>query len=147
MIARHFTVPMAARMYHVPLVDYCESTPEPNRWGVLIGSGCGLMMSVMDVVPFRFCLDADELHLAADPSRAYALAQFIAIAARLEGVALVGWFSITDPAPLANAFAALDPPGLLYMGDMQGRRPDVPGTVDTLEQFLTAARARWNPRA
>jgi hypothetical protein len=138
---KRLDVPTFARAYDVPLVDYCEGDDAPDRWGLLIGSGCGLMMSVMDHVPFRYCVDADTLRLHL-PSRAYALAQLTAAAGRLEGVALVGWFSISDPEPLRAAFAELNPPGLVYAGATRLR---VPGEVETLQQFLDAARKRWSP--
>ncbi len=138
-----WTVKLASRMYSIPLIDYCDGDALPDRWGVLFGSGCGLMMAVMDEVPFRFCIDTDTLDLRA-PGRAYALAQFVTMASCVDegGVALVGSFSISDPAPLRQAFAGLARPGVVYVVDV---RLGVPGEVDSLGAFLAAARARWAP--
>lgn len=64
------------------------------------------MMAVMDTCPaLRWCLDIDTL--TADSQ----LAKWLVWMDRLvDPLAVVGWFSITDPAPLRTALAPL--PGI-----------------------------------
>jgi hypothetical protein len=140
-----WTTSLAAEMYRIPLIDYgpadgCESYP--HRWGVLLGSGCGMMMGIMDEIPFRYCVDVDDMRLKDHPERAYQLQQFVYMASKLDGIALAGWFSISNPEPYRLAFADLDPPGVVYAGNV---RLGVPGEVSSLQDFLDAARRRWDP--
>lgn len=139
------TVKHAARLYAMPLIDYGDDQDAyEDRRGVLLGSGCGLMMGVMDAVPFRWCMDTDELKLHQNPYRVYQLTQFVEMVSRAPdgGIALAGWFSISDPTPFRTAFAELDPPGIVYAGNV---RLGVPGEVSSLEEFIVAARDAVNP--
>ena len=113
-----------ARSYFVGLHDY-----ERPASGVLISSGSGSMLATMDVCPrFRWCLDIDALRPEAR------LAEWIAWLPRVsELVGVVGWFSITDPAPLRAALEAL-PAELVHV-----YVPDVPlpgRRYATLEEFV-----------
>jgi hypothetical protein len=87
-----------ARGYRIPLIDYSRPSS-----GLLVSSGAGCMMAAMDSCPaLRWCLDIDQL---APESR---LAQFLAAAEHLaRPIAVLGWFSITDPVPLRAALAGL----------------------------------------
>lgn len=123
-----FMVEQAAKLYGVPLVDLERGN------GVLISSGCGLMMAVVDQVPFRWCVDTDKLTKA----QQHALASFVELAAASGPVAVCGWFSYSDPAPLIAAIRACPKP-LAYSG---GKRFGVDGEHDSLERFVAAcARA------
>lgn len=122
-----FTLEQASRLYGVPLIDY----ERPTARGLLVSSGSGIMMSVMDKVPsLRWCVDVDGL------GRRARLADFLVIAdAVVERIAVCGWFSITDPAPLRNAVAALPRAPLVYVGHIElgaGRQ------MATLGEFIDA---------
>ena len=92
--------------YYVPLADYGAHRGD---W-LLLSSGCGIMMAVMDADQrFRWCVDVDGLK---DRSR---FARWAGWSQRLvAGVAVVGWFSITDPSLLRQAVAAMDQMPLAY---------------------------------
>jgi hypothetical protein len=132
-----WTIAMAASFYGIPAVEYQRARQpfDGFRRGLLVGSGCGLMMALMDALPFRWCVDADAVRGA---DRDYRLAQFIAMAHALEFAALAGWFSLTCPRALREAFASLQPAPLVYSGDM---RLGLPWEVDSLDSFIWAARA------
>lgn len=86
------------RGYRVPIIDY-----ERPGSGLLVSSGCGCMMAVMDAAPaLRWCLDIDELGPGGR------LDQFLLAAeTKVSPIAVVGWFSITPPGPLRAALAGL----------------------------------------
>lgn len=122
-----FTIEQASRLYGVPLIDYSR----PTARGLLVSSGSGIMMSVMDKVPsLRWCVDVDSLSPRAR------LADFLVMADALVGrIAVCGWFSITDPAPLRAAVAALPRAPLVYAGHIElgaGRQ------LPTLGDFIDA---------
>lgn len=122
-----FTLEQASRFYGVPLIDY----ERPSARGLLVSSGSGIMMSVMDKVPaLRWCVDVDMLGPTAR------LTDFLVMAdAFVERIAVCGWFSITDPAPLRAAVAALSRAPLVYAGHIElgaGRQ------VPTLGEFIDA---------
>lgn len=99
------TLATVSDAYHVPVVDFRR----PGEW-LLISSGAGIMSGVMDVATrFRWCLDIDE-------AKECRLADWLLWADRLLGgrIALVGWFSLTDPAPLRAALKGLSRPILAY---------------------------------
>lgn len=121
-----FTIEQAARFYRIPLIDYSRGR------GVLISSGCGLMLAVMDQAPFRWCVDTDRLS-AAEQDR---LADFCTIASALEPIAVCGWFSYSRPAPLIAAVRACSTP-LSYAGHI---RFGVDGEHESLESFLYACK-------
>lgn len=91
------TVEQISRAYRVPLIDYGRD----GDW-LLVSSGSGIMQAVMgEVAEFRWCADIDE----APDGR---LADWLLWMERLCGlVAVVGWFSLTSPAPLRDAIAGL----------------------------------------
>jgi hypothetical protein len=112
-----------SREYYVPLVDY-----KRDGGGLLVGSGCGVMMAAMDALPqFRWCVDIDNIR---DTSRFWRWLPWAeSFASR---VAVVGWFSITDPTVLRQAIGGMKRRPLAY----------TPGTdlgaehCPTLEEFL-----------
>lgn len=84
-----------AKAYGVEqLVDYGRGT------GLLLASGSGTMMAIMDLCPqFRWCLDIDVNQRAR-------LGGLLAWASRLcSPICIAGWFSITSPAGLQTAIA------------------------------------------
>jgi hypothetical protein len=78
------------------LIDYGHGRGS----GLLIASGSGTMMAVMDLCPrLRWCLDIDV-------NRQARLGGLLAWASRLcSPVCIAGWFSITSPAGLEDAIA------------------------------------------
>ena len=131
-----WTVPMAAKFYRIPLVDYGQS-----RTGVLLGSGAGLMMAVMDQAPIRWCVDTDDLNLA-DPLVEERLTSFcrMAHAAPGGGVSLVGWFSLHDPEPLRRALAGLEPTPLVYV-----QATSWPGAYTNIQDLVEDWWYRYRP--
>jgi hypothetical protein len=107
----------------VPAIDY-----DRRGAGTLVSSGSGIMLAVMDACPrLARCVDLD--HLPPDSRFHDWLAWMWRLAAP---VAIVGWFSISDPGPLRLAIASLPERPLTY----------TPGTflggwhIDTLDDFL-----------
>jgi hypothetical protein len=79
-----------ARGYRIDLIDY-----ERPSSGLLVTSGSGILLAVMDVCPvYRWCFDQDELDAGVD------LAGFLTWADRFcSPVGMAGWFNVTDPEP------------------------------------------------
>jgi len=99
------TLPQAARLYGAPVIDY-----ERESRGLLVSSGAGIMMAVMDEVPtLRWCVDIDRM-----PSHER-LPDFLLMAERVcEPLAVCGWFSLTDPTPLRRAIEGLADPSRCF---------------------------------
>jgi hypothetical protein len=123
-------------LFNIPLIDY-----ERPSYGLLIGSGAGSMMAIMDAsARFRFALDLDACRGREDSLRGFIRA--LDRNRLIDLVALAGWFSITDPKPIAAAVKGLTAPVIIYSG--AGLARDVFGDIpffDTLEEFL----ARMQP--
>lgn len=113
----------------VNLIDY---GPARGR-SVLLGSGTGLMMAIMDQVPeFRWCADLDL--------GGHALDFAILAAPNVRALGLAGWFSITSPAAfVAVAGAELGCKVLTYGGNVRLG-------CATLDDFLAAAKHLAAPR-
>lgn len=105
-------------------------------YGLLIGSGAGTMMAVMDIAPrFRFALDAD--HYRGREDRVCDWLRAMDRNGLVDLVAVCGWFSISDPAPLAGALGTLSAPTIVYSGAGLGREIFSKVTfTDTLDEFL-----------
>ena len=118
---------LASKLYRVPLVDY-----ERSSTGVLVGSGCGLMLSVMDSVQaFRWCVDVDHLR---DPD----VASFLEAASFVVPfIGIVGWFTITRPETILRGIAAMKSPPLCYLANV----PDLnlPRLAHSLDEFVSIA--------
>lgn len=125
-----FTVDQAARLYAVPIIDY----ERPSR-GMLVSSGAGLMMSVMDEAPaLRWCVDIDRM-----PSQER-LTDFLLMCERIcSPLAVCGWFSLTSPEPLRRAMSSLANPERCYSygGNV---RFGVGDEVESLGAFLNRLR-------
>jgi hypothetical protein len=105
-----FTVPIAARLYGFTLHDYGAH----RQQGVLIASGSGIAMGIMDAVALRYAVDIDAAHQSS--TLAERTESFAVMCNAYTGlVTLAGWFSLTDFEPFARAHAAL-PETLLYVG-------------------------------
>jgi hypothetical protein len=130
----------AAPLCGIQLVDY-----GPQRGhSLLLGSGCGLMMAVMDAQPeFRWCADLDRGGHAVD------FAILIARSVRMLG--LVGWFSISEPRDFRRlSVESLACPVVAYGGNVNLGCETLQAFLDVCEQLristeepkLAAHRAR-----
>lgn len=82
-----------ARFFGVPLIDYRR---ESN--GVLVASGCGIMMAAMDEVPcFRWCVDADSMRWGGAPWRIEWFMTALDRNTTVELLGVAGWFSLDRP--------------------------------------------------
>jgi hypothetical protein len=113
---------LAAASSGIHLVDYGQHRGR----SVLLGSGCGLMMAVMDAVPeFRWCADLDRGGHAIDFA--------ILVARDVRTIGLVGWFSISSPAAFRQVLSEPLPCRVIAYG----------GNIDlgceTLREFLQLA--------
>jgi hypothetical protein len=117
--------------YFIDLTDY---GPQGRGDWLLIGSGAGIMMAVMDAAPrLRWCVDIDSLR------RTDRFARWLAWAENfVGGIAIAGWFSITDPAMLIEAVKGLKKKPLCYtqMADVGGER------VETLGELIEHLNVR-----
>ncbi len=120
----------AARASGVRLVDYGEHRGR----SVLLGSGCGLMMAVMDAeFEFRWCADLDRGGHAIDFA--------ILVQRDVRMIGLVGWFSLTSPAAFRSVLAEpLACPVLAYGGNIDLG-------CSTLKSFLERAHEVSDARA
>jgi hypothetical protein len=90
-MGKHINPVWLAQYFGFDLIDY-------KRWGdgVLIASGCGIMMSIMDAVPrFGYCIDVDSFRN--NQSR---LPQFISALdknCQFQIIGIAGWFSLDMP--------------------------------------------------
>lgn len=93
------------------------------------------MMSVMDACPvLRWCVDLDTLRSRSDTR----IGDFLQMAERLaEPIAICGWFSISNPAPLREAIAGMTTSPTVYAGNV---RLGCARECESLEQFLSAIR-------
>lgn len=94
-----------ARAYRVPVIDY-----QRRGEGLLVSSGAGIMAAVMDAAPcLSWCVDVDELR------EGHRFADWLLWSERVATrIVIVGWFSITDPAPLRAAIRELQRVPLCY---------------------------------
>jgi hypothetical protein len=107
-----FTIAQASRLYAVPLTDYGPARGD----GLLVSSGCGMMMSVMDEVPaLRWCVDLDAVH-----DKRSRIGDFLLVAETLASpIGVCGWFSISDPEPLRAAVRAMTRRPIVYCGNIK----------------------------
>ena len=118
-------------LFDVPLIDYNRPS-----YGLLIGAGAGSMMAIMDAsTRFRFAIELDACRGREDSLRG--LIRALDRNGLIDLVALAGWFSITDPKPIAAALKGLTAPVIIYSGAGLARDifDDIP-FVDTLDEFL-----------
>lgn len=99
------TVQTIARAYRVEIFDFERG----DDW-LLVASGCGILMSIMDVEPrFRWCIEVDAW------KESHRLHDLLIWLERLtKRIAIAGWFSISDPEPFRLAVASLKTKPLCY---------------------------------
>jgi hypothetical protein len=118
-------------LFDVPVVDYRRISR-----GLLIGSGAGVMMAVMDVCErFRYAVDLDQCR--GFEARFCDWVRALDRNGLVDLIALAGWFSISNPASIAAALQQVNVPTLVYSGAGMGREHF--GNLqlaDTLEDFL-----------
>jgi hypothetical protein len=122
-------------LFDIPLIDYGRPS-----YGLLAGSGTGTMMAIMDATErFRFALDLDACRGREDNLRGFIRA--LDRNELIDLLALAGWFSITDPKPIAVMLKGLTVPVIIYSGAGLSREffGDLP-FVDTLDDFLACVR-------
>lgn len=114
------------------MIDY--GATRAGDW-LLVGSGAGIMMAAMDVLPqFRYCVDIDSIkHPSARLNEWLAAMEFGG-----RRICVAGWFSITQPDALRQALDGLQCKPLVYAGD--GGADLFPGyeVSETLDQFIRA---------
>jgi hypothetical protein len=120
----------AAVIAGVRLIDY-----QRPACGVLVSSGSGIMLGVMDAVPaLRWCVDIDV------PGAARDVEFFLRL---LDGeaapIGICGWFSITKPDQLRSAVKTMREPPVVYTGNV---RLGAGIEAHTLEAFIYALRHR-----
>lgn len=118
-------------IFGISIFDYRRPS-----YGLLIGSGAGIMMSVMDCAPrFRYALDID--HFRGEEDRLRGWIRAVDKNKLVDLIALCGWFSITDPKCIAGALENLSAPVVIYSGGGLGREifAKLP-LVETLDELL-----------
>jgi len=117
-----------------------------NSRSILIAAGTGLMLSVMDQCPsIRWCLDVDILTQA---QRANLANWLTCVGNVTERVIVAGWFSSTNPRPLASAVARLRRSRLTCYVQFHGVGEDPfrdLRTAETLAQLLEQVRGSSPP--
>lgn len=132
-----FSIEQASALYRVPLTDYAKHDADTTRGrGLLLSSGCGMMMAAMDSCPaLRWCTDVDTLR----GKPGVRVGDFLLCAERrARPVAICGWFSISNPDELADAVRRLTRPAVVYLGNL---RLGLPGEVDSFREFIDAIGA------
>lgn len=114
--------------YSLDVIEY-----DRDGDAILISSGCGIMMAVMDEVPrIKWCVDIDRTGCDAR------LRDFIQWAHYFlcMPVFIVGWFSITDPDPLRSLVISIRGDAIAYTPSVElGAKH-----VETLAEFVEIAR-------
>lgn len=119
------SVELAGRLCAVPIIDW-------NRGeGVLIGSGCGMMMAIMDETQLRWAVDSDSA-LGANWQ------DFIdAMVMNGHRVVLAGWFSNSSPRIFSCALER-HPDLLVYGGSFKFGSAN---EAESLEDLIARIRA------
>lgn len=123
-----WSIEMASRFYDVPLVDYGSE----RLGGVLLCSGAGLMMAIMDATPVRWCVETDTLRNSSH------LDDFMVLVAHSSPPLVVaGWFSLSSPDILRRGIAKIEPERrCVYSG--AGIAMLCHGQYDDLGRFIEA---------
>lgn len=127
-----------ARGYGVTLIDYARGSS-----GLLVCSGSGLMMSIMDHAPaIRWCCDYDCLDARAQKN----IGDVLLWAERLcRPLVVAGWFDPPDPQPIRRALSALSGDNLhVYAGG--GVRLVSYAQCETLSDLLRRLEQSKPPR-
>jgi hypothetical protein len=119
-----------AKYFGFDLIDY-------KRQGdsVLIASGAGIMMSIMDVVPrFKYCIDIDSYRQI--NNRVPQLISALDLNCSLGIIGIAGWFSIDKPKALQEGISKIKKTKCV---SYSGNYAVFPNEVSTLELFITNA--------
>ena len=126
------------RKYGIEAFDYRR-----GKSAILVAAGTGLMLSIMDqCVPIRWCLDVDTLTVE-QKARLPSWLQCVGNVTQF--VAVAGWFSSTNPKPLAEAVSALRPSKVVCYVQFHGVGADPflnLRTANTLAEFLEQVKER-----
>jgi hypothetical protein len=128
-----------SRYCRVPIIDYARRESS----GLLVGSGTGLMMAIMDQAQtFRWCIDLDVLD---EQSRWEDW--MLLVRAFVRPMAVVGWFSITRPQRLAAVVRRLRPAPGVYAAGVSAPDPfdDCEVRLQSVEQFIGWAAQAERP--
>lgn len=106
-----FSVAQASSLYRVPVIDY----ERIDASGLLVASGSGIMMAVMDAAPsMRWCVDFDSLPVDSNLSSFLLLAERVA-----DPIGICGWFTITHPDRVRELLLGLSVPPVVYGGNVR----------------------------
>ena len=107
---------------------------------VLIASGSGLMMAIMDAVPrFRYCIDVDNYrHIT---SRVPELISAIDLNCNQTLLGIAGWFSVDAPDQLCKGISKIKQTGYVAYSGGYGVFPN---ECATLNEFITQCLAYPN---
>ena len=119
-----------AKYFGFDLIDY-------DRQGdsLLISSGAGVMMAIMDAVPrFKYCIDIDSYrHIT---NRVPQLISALDLNCNLGIIGIAGWFSIDEPKALQEGINKIKRTKCIsYSGNYKVFNNESP----TLEIFITNA--------
>jgi hypothetical protein len=119
-----------AKYFGFNLIDY-------DRQGdsVLIASGAGIMMAIMDAVPrFKYCIDIDSYRQI--NSRVPQLINALDLNCNLGIIGIAGWFSIDKPEALQEGINKIKKTRCV---SYSGNYAVFPNEVSTLELFIKNA--------
>ncbi len=129
-MGKHINPVWLAQYFGFDLIDY-------KRWGdgVLIASGCGIMMSIMDAVPrFQYCIDVDSFR--ENHSRLPQLLSALDKNCEFKLIAIAGWFSLDKPDMLRDGQHRItNAQCVTYSGGYFA----FPNEAQTLKQFIQQA--------
>lgn len=119
-----------AKYFGFDLIDY-----ERQGDSVLIASGAGVMMAVMDAVPrFRYCIDIDSYRSIT--SRVPQLISALDLNCNFGIIGIAGWFSIDEPKALQEGISKIKRTKCV---SYSGNYNVFPNESPTLEIFITNA--------
>lgn len=96
-MGKHLNPVWLAQYFGFDLIDYKRLGD-----GVLIASGCGIMMSIMDAVPrYRYCIDVDSFRQI--QSRLPQMLSALDKNCHLKIIGIAGWFSLDKPDALQQS--------------------------------------------
>jgi len=129
-MGKHINPVWLAQYFGFDLIDY-------KRWGdgVLIASGCGIMMSIMDAVPrFQYCIDVDSFR--ENQNRLPQLLSALDKNCDFKLIGIAGWFSLDKPDMLRNGQQRIaNAQCVTYSGGYAA----FPNEAQTLKQFIQQA--------
>lgn len=119
-----------AKYFGFDLIDY-----ERQGDSVLIASGAGVMMAIMDAVPrFKYCIDIDSYRSIT--SRVPQLISALDLNCNFGIIGIAGWFSIDEPKALQEGISKIKRTKCVsYSGNYRV----FPNESPTLEIFITNA--------